>query len=115
MDVAHLARYSPRKGTFSARKMVDNIPNEEKMRRFRLLESLQEQIASDINARLKGRTVSVLFEEKTRGRWRGRTPTNKLVFVDSQNQLLGQEQDVTITWTGPWSLIGTIEPVSSSG
>jgi tRNA-2-methylthio-N6-dimethylallyladenosine synthase len=109
MDVAHLARYSPREGTFSARKMEDNVPEEEKMRRFRLLESLQKEIATEINAHLMGERVTVLFEEKSRGRWRGRTPTNKLVFVESDENLLGQERDVKITWTGPWSLIGSLE------
>jgi tRNA-2-methylthio-N6-dimethylallyladenosine synthase len=109
MDVAHLARYSPREGTFSARKMEDNIPEDEKMRRFRLLESLQKEIATEINAHLMGERINVLFEEKSRGRWRGRTPTNKLVFVESDENLLGQERDVKITWTGPWSLIGSLE------
>jgi tRNA-2-methylthio-N6-dimethylallyladenosine synthase len=56
-----------------------------------------------------GKTVNVLFEEKSRGRWRGRTPTNKLVFVESEEDLLGQEHDVQITWTGPWSLIGSLQ------
>ena len=108
MDVAHLARYSPRSGTFSARKMEDNVPDEEKMRRFRLLETLQEEISAEINARMMGQTVNVLFEEKSRGRWRGRTPNNKLVFVESPETLLGQERDVKITWTGPWSMIGVL-------
>lgn len=108
MDVAHLARYSPRTGTYSARMMEDNIPEEEKMRRFRLLETLQEEIASEINARYLGETVRVLFEEKSRDRWRGRTRNNKLVFVESQENLLGEEQDITIHWTGPWSMIGTL-------
>ncbi len=108
MDVAHLARYSPRTGTYSARKLEDNVPKEEKMRRFRLLETLQEEISAEINARLLGKSANVLFEEKSRGRWRGRTPTNKLVFVESDENLLGQERDVTITWTGPWSMIASI-------
>lgn len=109
MDVAHLARYSPRTGTYSERKMEDIIPNEEKMHRFRLLESLQEEISAEINAKLLDQTVSVLFEEKSRGRWRGRTPTNKLVFVENEENLLGQERDVQITWTGPWSMVGSLE------
>ena len=109
MDVAHLARYSPRTGTYSARLMEDNIPEEEKMRRFRLLETLQEEIASEINARYSGETVRVLFEEKSRGRWRGRTRNNKLVFVESQENLLGEEHEITIHWTGPWSMIGTLD------
>jgi len=108
MDVAHLARYSPRPGTFSARKMEDNVPQSEKIRRFRLLEGLQEEIARQINTRLLGETVSVLFEEKKRGRWRGRTPTNKLVFVDSQEDLLGHEKVVQIEWAGPWSMVGSL-------
>jgi tRNA-2-methylthio-N6-dimethylallyladenosine synthase len=108
MDVAHLARYSPREGTYSARKLADDVPNEEKMRRFRLLEKLQEEISAEINARYMDTDVPVLFEEKSRGRWRGRTPTNKLVFVESDQDLLGQELNVHITWTGPWSMIGEL-------
>ncbi len=109
MDVAHLARYSPREGTYSARMLEDNVPATEKMRRFRLLEELQEGISAEINARCQDQTVSVLFEELSRGRWRGRTPTNKLVFVESDQDLLGQELDVQIHWTGPWSMIGTLD------
>ncbi len=108
MDVAHLARYSPREGTYSARKLEDNVPAAEKMHRFRLLEELQEGISAEINARYQGQTVSVLFETFSRGRWRGRTPTNKLVFVENDQDLLGQERDVQINWTGPWSMIGTL-------
>ena len=108
MDVAHLARYSPRPGTVSARRMEDNVPPEEKMRRFRLLESLQEQIADEINATYLNKTVDVLFEEKVRGRWKGRTPTNKLVFVESEENLRGEVLPTHITWTGPWSMQGTI-------
>lgn len=104
LDVAHLARYSPRTGTYSARMLEDNVPQEEKMRRFRLLEKLQERISGEINAQLLHQTTRVLFEEKNRGRWRGRTPTNKLVFVESEQDLSGQEIDVEITWTGPWSM-----------
>ena len=89
LDVAHLARYSPRTGTFSARMLADDVSEEEKMRRFRLLESLQETIASEINAQYLGNSVNVLFEEKKKDRWRGRTKTNKLVFVDSEENLLG--------------------------
>ena len=108
MDVAHLARYSPRAGTYSARKLTDDVPEEIKMERFRRLEALQEKISSEINARSLGERVNVLFEEKKRNRWRGRTPTNKLVFVESNEDLLGQERDVLIEWTGPWSMIGKL-------
>jgi len=108
MDVAHLARYSTRPGTVAERRMPDNVPDEEKWRRFRVLEELQESIAAGINARYLGEKVEVLFEEKVRGRWRGRTPTNKLVFVESEENLRGQLREVQITWTGPWSMQGSI-------
>lgn len=104
MDVAHLARYSTRTGTVADRKMVDDVPEDEKWRRFRLLEELQEGIAAEIHARLLGDTVSVLFEEKVKNRWRGRTPTNKLVFVETNQDLRGKILLVQITWTGPWSM-----------
>ncbi len=104
LDTAHLARYSPRTGTVSARSMADDVAEEEKMRRFRVLEALQEQIVGEINARLLRQKVEVLFEEKVRGRWRGRTPTNKLVFVETERDLRGLVLPMTITWTGPWSM-----------
>ena len=106
LDMAHLARYSTRPGTLAARQMGDDVPEEEKMRRFRLLEDQQEGILSEINAQYLGRTVSVLFEEKVKARWRGRTETNKLVFVESEAELRGQVLEVKILWAGPWSMIG---------
>jgi tRNA-2-methylthio-N6-dimethylallyladenosine synthase len=104
LDVAHLARYSVREGTVAARRMDDNVADEEKMRRFRLLEELQEEVVAEINKKYLGQQVEVLFEEKVKGRWRGRTPTNKLVFVESDEDLRGQLLNVTVTWTGPWSM-----------
>ncbi len=107
LDVAHLARYSPRTGTVSARRMEDDVPDEEKWRRFRLLEDLQESIVSDIHAKYMDKSVPVLFEEKSKkDRWRGRTETNKLVFVESQDDLRGKILPVQINWTGPWSMLG---------
>ncbi|MEN8173834.1 MAG: MiaB/RimO family radical SAM methylthiotransferase, partial [Chloroflexota bacterium] len=108
MDVAHLARYSTRPGTVADRRMVDDVSDEEKWERFRVLEELQEGIATKINGRYLGEITEVLFEGKVRGRWRGRTPTNKLVFVESDNDLRGQILPVTITWAGPWSMQGAL-------
>lgn len=108
MDVAHLARYSPREGTVSARRMPDDVPDAEKWRRFRLLEEQQERVAAEIHASHLGKTVEVLFEEKVRGRWKGRTPTNKLVFVETEADLRGQALLVEITWSGLWSMRGNL-------
>ena len=109
LDVAHLARYSSREGTVATRRMDDNVPDEEKMRRFRMLEELQERVVAEINRKYLGRTVEVLFEDKVKNRWKGRTPTNKLVFVESEEDLKGQILPVTVTWTGPWSMQANLQ------
>ena len=113
LDVAHLARYSSREGTVATRRMEDNVSNEEKMRRFRMLEQLQEEIVAEINKKYLGETVEVLFEEKVKNRWKGRTPTNKLVFVESEADLKGRILPVTVTWTGPWSMQANLIGVHS--
>jgi tRNA-2-methylthio-N6-dimethylallyladenosine synthase len=73
-----------------------------------MLEELQEQIVAEINAKHLGETVEVLFEEKVKERWKGRTPTNKLVFVESEADLRGKILPVHVTWTGPWSMQATL-------
>jgi tRNA-2-methylthio-N6-dimethylallyladenosine synthase len=90
--------------------MDDDVPDEAKWQRFRLLEELQESIAAKINVAYLGERVEVLFEEQDRGRWKGRTPTNKLVFVESDEDLRGQARRVQVTWTGPWSMQAVLPP-----
>jgi tRNA-2-methylthio-N6-dimethylallyladenosine synthase len=113
LDKAHLAMYSPRPGTVSARRMADDVPPEEKKRRWDALDQLQAQVVGDINRRLLGETVEVLVEELHKGKWRGRTRTNKLVFFPPParggtegGDYRGRLAHVRITWAGPWSMIG---------
>ena len=113
LDVAHLARYSSREGTVATRRMDDNVSDEEKMRRFRVLEELQEQVVAEINKKYLGQAVEVLFEDRVKNRWKGRTPTNKLVFVESDQDLKGKLLPVTVTWTGPWSMQANLAGVHS--
>jgi tRNA-2-methylthio-N6-dimethylallyladenosine synthase len=108
LDKAHLARYSPRPNTVSERRMVDDVPEAEKDRRFHRLDDLQAQILAGINSRWLGQTVQVLVEEQHKGKWRGRTPQNKLVFFEDSADWKGRLADVEITWTGPWSMQGRL-------
>jgi len=110
LDIAHVARYSSREGTVATRRMNDDVPEEEKMRRFRLLDELQEGIVEEINSHYMGEDENVLFVEKVKGRWKGRTETNKLVFVESAKDLQAQVLPVQITWAGPWSMQGRLYP-----
>ncbi len=108
LDMAHIAKYSPRPQTLSARTMADDVPPEEKEHRRQALEDLQARVVGEINARLLGQTVQVLVEDRHKNRWRGRTRTNKLVFFEDDRDWRGQLAHVTITWAGPWSMIGTV-------
>jgi len=109
LDVAHLARYSPREGTVATRRMPDDVDDAEKMRRFRLLEELQESIVAKINQAYLGRRVDVLFEERVRDRWKGRTQNNKLVFVEADAELKGRTLPAMVTWAGPWSMQASLQ------
>ncbi len=108
LDVAHLARYSPRPGTVAERRLPDDVSEEEKMRRFKLLEELQAQVVTEINTGYFGRTVEVLVEDNHKGKWKGRTRTNKLVFFENEAEWPGRTARVTITQTSPWSLQGEV-------
>jgi len=113
LDVAHLARYSTRPGTVAERRMPDDVPEAEKMDRFRALEDLQAEVVAGLNARYQGREVEVLVEAEHKGKWKGRTRTNKLVFFeDPHTDWAGRLARVTVTHTSPWSLQAELQPAS---
>jgi tRNA-2-methylthio-N6-dimethylallyladenosine synthase len=107
-DMVHVAAYSPRLGT-AAERLADDVPTGEKERRRRAVDQLQERIVGEINARLLGQRVEVLVEGRHKGKWRGRTRTNKLVFFDvNEADWTGRLARVRITRTGPWSMQGDV-------
>ena len=108
-DMVHVAAYSPRPGT-PAERLPNDVPLPEKKRRRQAVDDLQERIIGEINARLLGLIVEVLVEGRHKGKWRGRTRTNKLVFFDvDERDWTGQLVPVRITQTGPWSMQGRVE------
>ena len=107
-DTVHIACYSPREGTMASRELDDNVASAEKVRRRKELESLQERIAGEISAGLMGSTVEVLVEGRKKGKWWGRTRTDKLVFFTDTIDRLGQLVNVRIESTSAWSLQGRI-------
>jgi tRNA-2-methylthio-N6-dimethylallyladenosine synthase len=112
-DMVHVAAYSPRPGT-PAELLSDDVPPETKERQRRAVDQLQECIVGEINAQLLGQMVEILVEGRHKGKWRGRTRTNKLVFLDvNEVDWTGQLAQVCITRTRPWSMQGEVREVSS--
>ena len=112
-DKVHLAAYSERTGTIASRKLEDDVSAEDKKVRLRKVEEIQKVIASQINVRYKGERLEVLVDGRQKGKWRGRTRSNKLVFFQDDADLLGKLVRVKIEHTSPWSLQGSLtkEPI----
>ncbi len=110
-DKVHVAPYSVRPGTIAYRKTPDDLPYEEKMRRLHAVEQVQKRIAGEINGTLLGITQEVLVEGRRKGKWQGRTRTNKLVFLSDEADRRGRLVNVVIERTSPWSLQGRVAEV----
>lgn len=109
-DVTHVAMYSPRKGTASAR-WEDDVPRETKLARHHAVEQLQERLSKEHNDRLLGQEMELLVDGQGNGRWRGRTRGNKLVFFEDTADRLGQMVHARITEATPWFLRGELTAV----
>jgi len=107
-DKVHAAAYSERPGTIAFRKLDDTVPLQEKKRRIKLVGEVQEEIATQINAKLLHTMQKVLVEDQERGKWKGRTRNDKLVFLGHPKGYQGKIVDVFIEKTSPWSLQGSI-------
>ena len=109
-DKVHIAKYSERPGTHAAVHFPDDVPADEKERRRKVLEELQKEIQTRRNERFLNERLEVLVEGRNKGRWQGRTSQNKIVFFEGgEGDMIGKLVWVKIGWTGPFSLIGTLD------
>jgi tRNA-2-methylthio-N6-dimethylallyladenosine synthase len=116
-DKVHVAAYSPRPGTVAA-TWPDDVPHEEKMARLHTIETFQEGLGRELNGALVGQTLEILVEGREKGRWMGRTRTNKIVYFagEAAEPHRGALRQVLITEGGPWSLVGRLaEPIPTVG
>ncbi len=108
-DVVHTSVYSNRPGTIASRKMNDDVPLETKILRKQRVEEIQKAISLKRNQEYVGRSLEILVEREIRGKWEGRSRTNKLVhFEDRHTNWLGKMVDVDILDAGNWSLGGSL-------
>ncbi len=106
-NVVHVAAYSPRPGTFAARRMPDDVPLAVKKERLQVVEAIHAASAARHNERMLGRTVDVLVEREEQGRATGRARGGQLVHFEGVRRL-GRVVDVTIEQATPWSLQGRL-------
>jgi tRNA-2-methylthio-N6-dimethylallyladenosine synthase len=114
-DAIFIFKYSKRPNT-PALEYEDHIPEEEKTRRFTLLQEQQRSIQMRRNGRYLGKREQVHVEgyNKATNQWIGRTSQHKtLNFIDAdvpvpvgEKTLIGRYLDVLVTRAGPNSLAG---------
>ena len=108
-DVVHVAAYSTRPGTIAWRKYKDDVPPEVKKERLAAVERLQADVAFQINSAYQGKIVEVLVEGNKKGKWYGRTRSDKIAFLKSNDDCSGQLLKIRIKKTSAWSLQGEVE------
>ena len=112
-DTVYSFKYSVRPNTAAA-EQVDDVLEEDKKRRLRLLQARQDEITRNRLKRFLGQTVAVLVEGPSRRglpQLSGRGPGNHVVNFElpsSRGDLVGRMVQVEITRTGGHSLSGVV-------
>ena len=110
-DSAFMFKYSERPGTYAARHLPDDVPEEVKVRRLEEFIALQNELSAESNRRCIGRTYEVLIEgtsKRSREQLFGRTEQNKVVVFDRGTLRPGQYATVRITDASSATLKGEV-------
>jgi len=102
-------KYSERPNTLAAKRMPEDVDDEEKTQRIVALQTLQREIQSGLNAALVGREVDVLVDAASRRRdteLSGRTSSNVVVNLPGPAAWIGQTVRVRVERAGPHSVWG---------
>jgi len=105
-DMAYLAQYSTRKGTFADKHLDDNVSNEEKKRRWHKLNTLLKAMALKNHKIFEGKIVEVLVEKCENGICEGRSEHFKTTLFPSDKDLVGQLIKVYVEKGREWQLEG---------
>ena len=108
-DSAFMFKYSERPGTYAAKHLPDNVPEEVKIARLNELIKLQTEVSAEQNAKDVGHTYEVLvegFSKRSREQLMGRTEQNKAVVFSKGRHHIGERVMVTITGSTSATLLG---------
>ncbi|GHT53375.1 tRNA-2-methylthio-N(6)-dimethylallyladenosine synthase [Bacteroidia bacterium] len=111
-DSAFMFKYSERPGTYAAKNLPDDVPEEEKVRRLEEIIALQLELSLMRNKEGIGKTVEVLvegFSKRSREQLFGRTSQNKVVIFNKEKYRVGDLVKVKITDASAATLFG--EPI----
>ena len=108
-DSAFMFKYSERPGTYAAKHLPDNVPEETKIERLNELIKLQTEVSAEQNSKDVGNTFEVLvegFSKRSREQLMGRTEQNKAVVFDKNGHHIGERVMVKITGSTSATLLG---------
>lgn len=109
-DAAYIFKYSPRPGT-PAFEMTDDVPPDEKTRRFRELEFVQRRTQNERQQRYIGRVLDVLVEKRAARvatQVSGHSTCHKVVNFAGSDDLIGKIVKVRVTEVKSNSLLGVM-------
>jgi tRNA-2-methylthio-N6-dimethylallyladenosine synthase len=109
-------KYSPRPNTLAAKRLADDVAEDEKTRRIVALQALQREIQTGLNAAMVGQVVAVLVDAASRRRdteLSGRTSSNVVVNLPGPADWIGRTVAVRIERAGPHSVWGQLTDGSS--
>jgi len=108
-DSAFMFKYSERPGTFAARNLPDDVPEDVKISRLQRMIDLQNKLSEESNRRDIGKTFEVLvegFSKRSREQLFGHTTHNKVVIFNKGNHRVGDFVDVHIDRATSATLFG---------
>lgn len=98
-----------------AHSLKDDVPQREKQRRADTVMKAQQKVSAELNKKMIGKTLKVLFDKKEGNHFIGRTEfdsadVDNLVLVDARKNYvrIGDFADVRITGAKEYDLIGEV-------
>ncbi|GAB6012016.1 tRNA (N6-isopentenyl adenosine(37)-C2)-methylthiotransferase MiaB [Viscerimonas tarda] len=108
-DSAFMFKYSERPGTYASKKLVDNVPEDVKIRRLQEIINLQNELSLKNNQSDTGKVFEVLvegFSKRSKEQLFGRSSQNKVIIFDKANHRVGEFVLVKVTGSTSATLLG---------
>ncbi len=110
-DYAFMFKYSERSGTYAAKHLKDDVPDEVKTARLEEVIALQRELSYESHRRDIGKTFEVLAEgpsKRSEEHFFGRNSQNKVIVFPKEGTQPGQLLNVTVNNCTTATLLGKI-------